>query len=421
MFEFLLITLLLTTLSFSIQGTNSSHSPTTREEPWRLFVPYQSVVTSSRDFVQWDIEMIEFYTDPKCNTPFPFSESIVAEITGVYEPEETTNGDSLGVMNIKNHEHSLRFRSNKESSNVFWIEFRYPKESGVRYEQNQIRCVKILQRDENFAKEAFVQYESGNSIWNALKPGCWSDIQIPAYLKDSKSLDGQKEYSRSKIELQQMIQTEEDTTIVKKVKQSFEHRLSDQRGRKLQTSATNVALLGTATQSSRDFGGVPERAIDGDTNGDLSNVTHTQSETDPWWIVELDGTYAIETIIVYNRIDFSERILNFSLLIYFEGSKVYDSSDIVNDLTAADTGIIAKRYLFDISPIIIGDEVRVELYGDNSILSLAEVEVMAYSLPSSEPSTSSVPSALPSNEPSLFQSDKPSNLVSFQAGQFYRN
>lgn len=210
----------------------------------------------------------------------------------------------------------MRFRPTKESSNGFWIEFRYHEESGLRYEHNQIGCVNILQRDDIFAKEAFVQYESGNSVWNALEPGCWTDLQIPVYLKDNISLDGQKEYSRSKIELQQMIPTEEDTTIVKKVKHSFEYRLSNQRGRQLETSATNVALSGTVTQSSTDKGGVPRWAIDNILAS--GSVTQTKLETNPWWVVRLDGTYAIETMRVYNREDCcSDRIRDFALLIYF--------------------------------------------------------------------------------------------------------
>ena len=67
----------------------------------------------------------------------------------------------------------------------------------------------------------------------------------------------------------------------------------------------NVALSGTATQSSIDYGGVPERAIDGNTNGEWSggSVTHTAFEDQPWWQVDLGAPYAIDEIQIYDRID----------------------------------------------------------------------------------------------------------------------
>ncbi|RMF38905.1 MAG: DUF1549 domain-containing protein, partial [Planctomycetota bacterium] len=65
----------------------------------------------------------------------------------------------------------------------------------------------------------------------------------------------------------------------------------------------NVARQGTATQSSTDYGGSPERAIDGNTSGDYDDgsVTHTARSTDPWWELDLGAELPIERIVLWNR------------------------------------------------------------------------------------------------------------------------
>ncbi|MBN1855010.1 MAG: discoidin domain-containing protein [Pirellulales bacterium] len=72
-------------------------------------------------------------------------------------------------------------------------------------------------------------------------------------------------------------------------------------------TATNHALSSTATQSSESYGGVPERAVDGNINGAWggASVTHTDgTQTDPWWRgAFLAGDQDIEQIILFNRLD----------------------------------------------------------------------------------------------------------------------
>ncbi|MCG8586886.1 MAG: discoidin domain-containing protein [Pirellulales bacterium] len=60
---------------------------------------------------------------------------------------------------------------------------------------------------------------------------------------------------------------------------------------------------GKATQSSTGYGGVPERAIDGNLNQVYTgnSVTHTNQETNPWWMVDLGGVKDIGRINIYNR------------------------------------------------------------------------------------------------------------------------
>jgi hypothetical protein len=67
---------------------------------------------------------------------------------------------------------------------------------------------------------------------------------------------------------------------------------------------------GRARQSSTDFGGPPELAVDGNTSGafDDGSVTHTRTERDPWWELELELASAprladVREVRVWNRTD----------------------------------------------------------------------------------------------------------------------
>jgi mono/diheme cytochrome c family protein len=68
----------------------------------------------------------------------------------------------------------------------------------------------------------------------------------------------------------------------------------------------NVAIKGTATQSSVDFGGEPRLGIDGNTDGDYygaKSTFHTRQEDNPWWEVDLGDDKPIERLAVWNRTD----------------------------------------------------------------------------------------------------------------------
>lgn len=84
-------------------------------------------------------------------------------------------------------------------------------------------------------------------------------------------------------------------------------------------SVRNLALEGTATQSSTDYNGPPELAIDGNTDGNFGNnsVTHTShNDAIKWWQVDLGEKKLIEQIVIYNRTgstSYSERLNNFTV------------------------------------------------------------------------------------------------------------
>ena len=92
------------------------------------------------------------------------------------------------------------------------------------------------------------------------------------------------------------------------------------------SGGVNVALKGTAKQSSLASEGKPEFAIDGNTNGTYSNgsITHTsESGSKPWWEVDLGKEHPIESINIYNRVDCcTERLDNFVITILDENYQV---------------------------------------------------------------------------------------------------
>jgi len=67
----------------------------------------------------------------------------------------------------------------------------------------------------------------------------------------------------------------------------------------------NVAPSGRASQSSIDFNGRPELAIDGNASGvyEEGSVTHTRTEDDPWWELDLGSVTAVQRILLWNRTD----------------------------------------------------------------------------------------------------------------------
>ncbi len=137
----------------------------------------------------------------------------------------------------------------------------------------------------------------------------------------------------------------------------------------------NVALSGTASQSSTGFGGSASRAIDGNTDGNYANnsVTHNQPPEDgAWWEVDLGAMTPIGRICIWWRTDCCfDRQDDFTLI-------VLDSSrtEVFHETYPGRPP--APNYCRDISPAVTGRilrlEARVPRIGDGSF-SLAEVQV----------------------------------------------
>lgn len=72
------------------------------------------------------------------------------------------------------------------------------------------------------------------------------------------------------------------------------------------SQGTNAALKAATKQSSTDYAGPPELAVDGNTDGHYDrakSTTHTRAEKDPWWEVDLGRNVTVEKVTVWNRTD----------------------------------------------------------------------------------------------------------------------
>lgn len=90
----------------------------------------------------------------------------------------------------------------------------------------------------------------------------------------------------------------------------------------------NIALKGSATQSSMAWEGLPELAIDGNTNGDKGaskSVMHTDDKkNNPWWQLDLGSEMPLQKIVLWNRTDgdYGERTTNFTVKVLSAQQKV---------------------------------------------------------------------------------------------------
>lgn len=119
----------------------------------------------------------------------------------------------------------------------------------------------------------------------------------------------------------------------------------------------------------------PQLAIDDNTDGDrfeTFSVTHTQNETNPWWEASLTDVSFIKKVTIYNRTEYKpERIIGFKLKIYRLTEVMFEFQDDSS----------SSKVSYDIFPNVVGDKVRIELEGDDRVLSLAEVELNGFYLP----------------------------------------
>ena len=135
-------------------------------------------------------------------------------------------------------------------------------------------------------------------------------------------------------------------------------------------SATNIALNGTAIQSTIDHGGLPSRAIDGNTNGSWpgNSITHSATSTNPYWSLDLGSQQAIDEVVVWNRTDCcTGRLDDFTL-------EIKDNS---NNTVFTYTHQGSVNTSVNIPVTGNGRYVKISLSGSGRTLSLAEVQVFS--------------------------------------------
>ena len=143
---------------------------------------------------------------------------------------------------------------------------------------------------------------------------------------------------------------------------------------------TNLALNKSTQQINTQQGGVPSRAVDGNTNGDYydaQSVTLTNWTAEAWWQVDLGNNADIQEIKIWNRTDCCAAILSDYYILV--SSNPFTSDDLNAALNqngveafyqSAQTGLPSA-----INIGATGRYVRVQL-ATQGFLALAEVEVI---------------------------------------------
>ena len=146
---------------------------------------------------------------------------------------------------------------------------------------------------------------------------------------------------------------------------------------------TNLALGRIATQSSTlsgSPGAVASSAVDGNTDGNFSDgsVTETNADSNAWWQVDLSASAAVSSVVVWNRTDCcSSRLGDYWVFVSDTPFLPTDTPDTLQNRS----GTLGFHQTSTPSPSAIiltggaqGRYVRVQLSGTD-ILSLAEVQV----------------------------------------------
>jgi len=365
-------------------------------QSWRLKTSERALRNSDCDFPKWDIYALEFYGGAGCE---PSSKIPLGAMGTAIAPVVDNADEGHDASKVFDENDSTFYRGlMNDSSDSFWIGLHF-HESVISSEN--IGCIRLLQRHTNFAIEGYIQEYDGVK-WinrqNVMLGTGWSQISVSGEiteselsLKDSIIKRGEESFFK-----------ESDSVGQSKPRQS---------GRILTT--TNVAVAGTATQSSDEIRCTASRAIDGDINGGVSSqesMTHTQIESVPWWKAVLDDVYAIQNITVYNRSDCCNKdIIDFILIIYNGNTEVYNSGSD----GSVDTSKKRATYAFQFSPALDGDTVLISLPRNDKRLFLTEVVINAPAMVSDElsRSASSEPSRISSVESSMSHSSEPVSRV----------
>ncbi len=146
------------------------------------------------------------------------------------------------------------------------------------------------------------------------------------------------------------------------------------------TPTTNIAIGKTATQSSLKDGAGPERAIDGNTDGNMANgsVTYTNYELNPWWEIDLGANQLINQINLHNRSDCCKNRLSDFYVLLSETPFVSTSlADVLNQNSVTKLHItempnLTKNIPLNHSARYVRIQLNVTLF-----LSLAEVEILS--------------------------------------------
>ncbi|XDV19484.1 hypothetical protein PO909_024949, partial [Leuciscus waleckii] len=129
----------------------------------------------------------------------------------------------------------------------------------------------------------------------------------------------------------------------------------------------NAAGWGTASQSTLYYDWYPQNALD----GRPTTCSHTQSQSNPWWKLDLLKVYSVNRVVITNRPDCcNERINGAEIRIGSDSSNVFG-----NPICAVISSIPAGASYSYSSNRMEGRYVIVVIPGNSRIVSLCEVKV----------------------------------------------
>ena len=146
----------------------------------------------------------------------------------------------------------------------------------------------------------------------------------------------------------------------------------------------NITKYGSsAEQSSVNSDGLPQRAIDGDTNSvywEGLSCTQTHKEINPWWSVTLPNRHVITDVTIYNRVaenkkDISKRLS--PVEVYLED---VGYSTLCGDFTDLESSKQVEIVHINCGKPEIGVKVKVVAPGNKRILTMCELVVYGFSI-----------------------------------------
>ncbi|XP_039509884.1 fucolectin-5-like [Pimephales promelas] len=147
-------------------------------------------------------------------------------------------------------------------------------------------------------------------------------------------------------------------------------------GKCVADSKGNLALNGMAVQSSLGHPqGDAQHAIDGNRDSDYKkeSCTHTKTEFNPWWRVDLGNVYSVSNVTITNRGDCcKERLRGAQIRVGTKLDNNGNNNELVATILTAPDG--TETFSFD---SVNGRYVNIFLPGNDEILTLCEVEVFA--------------------------------------------
>ncbi|XP_019622812.1 PREDICTED: fucolectin-like isoform X3 [Branchiostoma belcheri] len=133
---------------------------------------------------------------------------------------------------------------------------------------------------------------------------------------------------------------------------------------------TNIGLNRPATQSSTYQGAVAGRAVDDNVvpRWDRGTCTHTKSQTNPWWRVDLGSSQCVDKVGIKNRQDCCwERLQGFKV-------HVGDNPDVLKNPTCGGANYAGAEMMI-VCDGLTGRYVGISLTGSSRILTLCDVRV----------------------------------------------